>query len=57
MPKLVLSRKLNQSIWIADGEIKIKVIRVSGGQVKLLIEADADIPVVREELVEHQVAT
>ncbi len=46
---LVLSRKQNQSVWIA-GRIKITVIKVRGTQVRLGIEAAHDIPVLRSEL-------
>ena len=57
MPSLILTRKLNEWIDIADGEIKVKVVRISGGQVKLMFQADADIPIMRGELVEKHIAT
>ncbi len=46
---LVLSRKVGERIRIGDG-ITITVVRVSGGGVRLGIEAPAELPVVREEL-------
>ena len=57
MPSLILTRKLNEWVDIAEGEIKVKVVRISGGQVKLMFQADADIPIMRGELLEKQVAT
>ncbi len=46
---LVLSRKVGERIRIGAG-ITITVVRVSGGGVRLGIEAPAELPVVREEL-------
>jgi len=46
---LVLSRKVGERIWIGD-EISITVVRVSGGGVRIGIEAPHELPVVREEL-------
>lgn len=46
---LVLSRKVGERIWIGD-EIAVTVVRVSGGSVRIGIEAPHDLPVVREEL-------
>lgn len=57
MPSLILTRKLNEWVDIAEGEIKVKVVRVSGGQVKLMFTADKDIPIMRGELVEKPSAT
>ena len=48
---LVLSRKVGERIRIGN-EVVITVVRVTGGGVRLGIEAPADLPVVREEL--HQ---
>jgi carbon storage regulator CsrA len=48
---LVLARKLDESIVIGD-DIKIKVIAVEKGVVKLGIEAPSDISIVRSELLE-----
>ena len=49
---LILSRKINESIVI-DGRIRVKVVRVDGEQVKLGIEAPADVPVHRQEVYEE----
>jgi carbon storage regulator len=46
---LVLSRKLNETIVIGNN-IRIKVVGISGGQVRIGIEAPDDIKVMREEL-------
>lgn len=47
---LVLGRKTNQTI-IIDGEIRITVVDIRGGRVRLGIEAPQRIPVLREELI------
>jgi carbon storage regulator len=46
---LVLSRKLDESIQIGD-EITLKVLGVSGQQVRLGIEAPRKVQIDREEL-------
>ena len=46
---LVLSRKVGERI-ILGNEIKITVVRVTGGGVRLGIEAPDNVTVVREEL-------
>ena len=46
---LVLSRKVGERILLGD-QIRITVVRVSGGGVRLGIEAPSDIAVVREEV-------
>lgn len=46
---LVLSRKLNQRILIGD-DIRITVVGVSGGQVRIGIEAPRDLRIFREEI-------
>jgi carbon storage regulator len=48
---LVLSRKVGERIRIGESVV-ITVVRVTGGGVRLGIEAPAELPVVREEL--HQ---
>ena len=47
---LVLSRKLDETIVI-DGNIRIKVIGVSGKHVRLGIEAPDRMTILREELI------
>lgn len=49
---LVLSRKLEESIVIGD-DIKIKIVSIEKGVVKLGIEAPKNISIVREELLEQ----
>ena len=46
---LVLSRKVGERIYVGD-QVKITVVRITGGGVRLGIEAPSDLPVVREEL-------
>lgn len=46
---LVLSRKVGERIWVGD-EIAITVVRITGGGVRLGIEAPEELSVVREEL-------
>ncbi len=46
---LVLSRKVGEKIWIGE-QIAITVVRISGGGVRIGIDAPPELPVVREEL-------
>lgn len=46
---LVLTRKAGERIWIGD-DISVTVVRITGGGVRLGIEAPHELPVVREEL-------
>ena len=46
---LVLSRKVGERIWIGE-EISVTVVRITGGGVRIGIEAPGELPVVREEL-------
>ncbi len=46
---LVLSRKVGERIWIGE-EISVTVVRITGGGVRIGIEAPTEMPVVREEL-------
>jgi len=48
---LVLGRKENQRL-IIDGNIVITVVRVAGGNVRLGIEAPAEVSIQRVEIVE-----
>ena len=52
---LVLSRKMGESLVIGggitvDGNIKIKILEVRRGVVRLGIDAPRDIPVFRDEI-------
>jgi len=47
---LVLSRKSGEAIQIADN-ISITISRVSGGRVRLLIDAPQAVRVIRKELI------
>ena len=46
---LVLSRKVGERLWIGEN-IAITVVKISGGGVRIGVEAPAELPVVREEL-------
>ena len=46
---LVLSRKVGERIWIGE-DISVTIVRITGGGVRLGIEAPHELPVVREEL-------
>ncbi|MDP7018109.1 MAG: carbon storage regulator CsrA [Pirellulaceae bacterium] len=46
---LVLSRKVGERILIGDG-ITVTVVRITGGGVRLGIEAPPELAVVRQEL-------
>jgi carbon storage regulator len=49
---LVLSRKVRESIVIAEGEIVVTIIAIRDGIVRVGIEAPDDIPVWRQEVYE-----
>lgn len=48
---LVLTRKIDQTINIGE-DIKIKIVEIGNGFVKLGIEAPRELPIYREELYE-----
>jgi carbon storage regulator len=50
---LVLSRRESQRIKLGDA-IVVTVIRVTGGRVRLGIEAPADLVILRDELEPHE---
>lgn len=49
---LVLSRKIGERVLIGDN-IAVTVVRITGGGVRLGIEAPPEMPVIREELKEQ----
>jgi carbon storage regulator len=51
---LVLGRKQNERL-IIDGRIVVTVVRVSGGNVRLGIQAPDDVSIQREEIAQSQV--
>ena len=46
---LVLSRKINEEV-IIDNHIRIRIVQVSGGKVRLGIDAPRDVSIQRAEL-------
>ncbi|MGM0370369.1 MAG: carbon storage regulator CsrA [Bacillota bacterium] len=46
---LVLTRKENESIMIGN-DIKITIVEVEGGQIRLGIDAPSDVEIYREEI-------
>jgi len=51
---LILTRRENESILMADGQIEVKVIEVRGKQVKLGIDAPESIDIQRMELIDRE---
>jgi len=49
---LILSRRVTESI-IIDGVIKVKVLGIQGGQIKIGIEAPKEVVIMREEVLER----
>lgn len=47
---LILTRKVGESITIGDGSISVSVMEIKGRQVRLGIEAPADLPIHRQEI-------
>jgi carbon storage regulator len=47
---LILTRRINESVMIGP-DIKITILGISGGQVRIGVEAPADVKVLREELI------
>jgi len=50
---LALTRRIGESL-IIDGNIKVKLLSMGGGRVKLGIEAPQNITIDREEVILHQ---
>jgi carbon storage regulator len=48
-PMLVLTRRIGERIVI-DNQIVLEVLEVKGNRIRLGIDAPADVPIVREEL-------
>jgi carbon storage regulator len=46
---LVLSRKLGEKIYVGEN-IRITVVDIDGGKIRLGIEAPRDVPIYRQEL-------
>jgi carbon storage regulator len=47
---LILTRKVGESITIGDGSVTVSVMDIKGRQVRLGIEAPADMPIHRMEI-------
>jgi carbon storage regulator len=50
---LVLARRVEEALVLDNGRIRISVLEVTGGRVKLGIEAPATVAVRREEVGNH----
>jgi carbon storage regulator len=50
---LILSRRIDESILIGD-DIEVVVLEIRGNQVRLGVEAPAEITVLRDELLEDE---
>lgn len=50
---LVLSRKPGECIYIGN-DISVTIVRIDGRQVRVMIDAPKEIPIVREELLQRQ---
>jgi len=53
MPRLVLTRKVGETIIISKDDVvvaAVKVSRVEGQQVRLTFEADKEVKILRKEL-------
>jgi len=46
---LVLTRKLDEAVWIGEN-IRVQVVGIQGGKVRLGFEAPDEVPIAREEL-------
>lgn len=60
MPRLVLTRKLNENIIIHDDDgvlAKIKISKVDRNQVRLTFEADNEIKIDRQEVFDKNAPT
>lgn len=52
---LVLTRSVGERLFIQDGLIKIQVLELKGGQVRIGIEAPKEISIHREEVFNRMV--
>ena len=48
---LILTRRVGESVMIGDS-IKVKVISLDGGQIKLVFEAPQEVAIYRQELLD-----
>lgn len=53
---LILTRKANERVFIGDG-ISLVVLSIENNRIKLGIEAPADTPILREEIVDDETIT
>lgn len=47
---LVLTRKMGESVVIGDNEINVKVLGITGNQIRLGIDAPKEVSVHRQEI-------
>ncbi len=48
---LVLTRKVGEELWMNQGELKMHILEIKGGQVRVGIDAPLSVDVWRKELV------
>lgn len=51
---LSITRDLNKNTVLIGDDIKVKVVAITGGQVKLAIEAPKECKILRSELLDKQ---
>jgi len=51
---LSITRDLRKNTVVIGDDIKVRVVSISGGQVKLAIEAPKECKILRSELIEKQ---
>ncbi len=52
--KLVLTRRVNESVVICDGDIVVTIREIKGNRVSIAFEADREIEITRQELFEKR---
>lgn len=52
MARLVLSRRLDEEIYIGS-DIKVTVVEIDRGKVRLAFDAPSDVPIYRKEVYER----
>lgn len=53
VPNLILTRAVGEAI-VLDGDIRVEVVSIDRGRVKLSIQAPLSVPIMREELIQQE---